>query len=108
MGIGASLSAAGEKAASTFSDRAMQTMEKMNITESTKNMTEVINKMIESISPLEVKVNLDITPNLQDLIEKFSLLVPAAMLILVLILMCAWHMMSCVSKRANGDNYAKF
>ena len=77
---------------------------------STKNSTESISRMLHSAGPIDVKVNLDMSPNLQELIEKFIVLFPLVILILFLILIAIWHITSCcvgsrgrVSNNKNND-----
>jgi hypothetical protein len=52
----------------------------------------------------EIRVSMDIAPNLRELVEKLFVFIPITLFLLFLVLAVAWHTMSCaVNGRASSN-----
>lgn len=86
--VGSSL---GVKAAEKFTENTYEAIEKLKLPESAKNLTEVFQKLLNPPTPFEFKINLDVSPNVVNLVEKFLYFIPISLTLILLLLMVSWQ-----------------
>ena len=84
-------SSVGVEAAEKFTESTYEVIEKLKLQESAKNLTEVFQKLLNPPGPFEIKIDLDISPNIIGLAEKFLYFVPAILVLVLLILSVIWR-----------------
>lgn len=82
-------SSVGVEAAEKFTENTYEVMEKLKIPESARNLTELFHKLINPTEPFELKVNVDVSPNVVNLVEKFLYLIPVMFIIIMFIIIFA-------------------
>lgn len=87
-GVGSSV---GVKAAEKLSENTVQALESLKIPESARNLTETINKIVNPPGPFEFKVDLDLSQNVIELVEKFLYFVPISLFLILMLLLVVWQ-----------------
>lgn len=89
---------------STIGKKIYETFEKFNPIEKTKNMSEnFLEKLAFTKIPLELKIDLDITENLQQAAQRSILILLFGLLILILFVFTLWYFFR--NKRDNEYYY---
>lgn len=84
-------SSVGVEAAEKFTESTYEVIEKLKIQESAKNLTEVFQKLLDPPRPFELKIYLDMSPNIISLAEKLLYFIPAIMIIFLFLMVIIWR-----------------